>query len=140
MFNGLREGLKQGQTIKGTLQFEKAGSIEVEISGDANRCQRSRNERTYAHAALEIGRFNSVYRAYGAPRSSSSGHAIETLPANIYLHDLIEGTGKGETMLSQGLIVAPTQSRPPALIEGREDGVNLGQFQGERCCRDIRPD
>jgi periplasmic copper chaperone A len=31
MFNGLREGLKQGQTIKGTLQFEKAGSIEVEF-------------------------------------------------------------------------------------------------------------
>jgi periplasmic copper chaperone A len=29
MFMGLREGLKQGQTIKGTLQFEKAGSIEV---------------------------------------------------------------------------------------------------------------
>jgi copper(I)-binding protein len=31
MFNGLREGLKQGQTIKGTLNFEKAGSIEVEF-------------------------------------------------------------------------------------------------------------
>ena len=31
MFNGLREGLKQGQTIKGTLQFEKAGSIEIEF-------------------------------------------------------------------------------------------------------------
>ena len=31
MFNGLREGLKQGQIIKGTLQFEKAGSIEVEF-------------------------------------------------------------------------------------------------------------
>ena len=31
MFNGLREGLKQGQTIKGTLQFEKAGSVEVEF-------------------------------------------------------------------------------------------------------------
>jgi periplasmic copper chaperone A len=31
MFNGLHEGLKQGETIKGTLQFEKAGSIEVEI-------------------------------------------------------------------------------------------------------------
>jgi copper(I)-binding protein len=31
MFNGLREGLKQGQTINGTLQFEKAGSIEVEF-------------------------------------------------------------------------------------------------------------
>ena len=26
--------------------------------------------------------------------------------------------GKGETMLGQDLIVAPTQSRPPALIEG----------------------
>src|SRR5215470_904185 len=26
--------------------------------------------------------------------------------------------GEGETMLSQDLIVAPTQSRPPALIEG----------------------
>jgi copper(I)-binding protein len=31
MFTGLREGLKQGQTLKGTLQFEKAGSIEVEF-------------------------------------------------------------------------------------------------------------
>jgi hypothetical protein len=30
MFTGLREGLKQGQPVKGTLQFEKAGSIEVE--------------------------------------------------------------------------------------------------------------
>jgi copper(I)-binding protein len=31
MFNGLREGLKEGQTIRGTLEFEKAGSIEVEF-------------------------------------------------------------------------------------------------------------
>jgi hypothetical protein len=31
MFNGLRDGLKQGETIKGTLEFEKAGSIEVEF-------------------------------------------------------------------------------------------------------------
>jgi periplasmic copper chaperone A len=31
MFNGLHEGLKQGQTIKGTLQFEKAGSLEIEF-------------------------------------------------------------------------------------------------------------
>jgi copper(I)-binding protein len=31
MFNGLRGSLNQGQTIKGTLQFEKAGSIEVEF-------------------------------------------------------------------------------------------------------------
>jgi copper(I)-binding protein len=31
MFTGLREGLKQGQTLKGTLQFEKAGTIEVEF-------------------------------------------------------------------------------------------------------------
>jgi periplasmic copper chaperone A len=30
MFMGLREGLKPGQTIKGTLVFEKAGSVEVE--------------------------------------------------------------------------------------------------------------
>ena len=30
MFTGLSEGLKQGQPVKGTLQFEKAGSIEVE--------------------------------------------------------------------------------------------------------------
>ena len=30
MFTGLREGLKQGQTIKGMLTFQKAGSIEVE--------------------------------------------------------------------------------------------------------------
>ena len=31
MFNGLREGLKQGQTIKGTLQFANAGSVAVEF-------------------------------------------------------------------------------------------------------------
>jgi periplasmic copper chaperone A len=31
MLIGLHEGLKQGQTVKGTLQFEKAGSIEVEF-------------------------------------------------------------------------------------------------------------
>ena len=30
MFTGLREGLKAGQTVKGTLMFEKAGSVEVE--------------------------------------------------------------------------------------------------------------
>ena len=30
MFMGLREGLKENQTIKGTLVFEHAGSIEVE--------------------------------------------------------------------------------------------------------------
>jgi periplasmic copper chaperone A len=30
MFMDLREGLKQGQTIKGTLRFEKAGSVDVE--------------------------------------------------------------------------------------------------------------
>lgn len=31
MFTGLREGLKDGQTIKGTLMFEKAGTLEVEF-------------------------------------------------------------------------------------------------------------
>jgi periplasmic copper chaperone A len=30
MFVGLSEGLKAGQTIKGTLNFEKAGTVEVE--------------------------------------------------------------------------------------------------------------
>ena len=30
MFMGLRGGLKEGQTIKGTLVFEKAGSVDVE--------------------------------------------------------------------------------------------------------------
>ena len=30
MFMDLREGLKQGQTVKGTLQFEKAGAVAVE--------------------------------------------------------------------------------------------------------------
>jgi copper(I)-binding protein len=43
MFTGLREGLKQGQPVKGTLVFEKAGTVEVEYrvapigaqSGDA---------------------------------------------------------------------------------------------------------
>ncbi len=31
MFTGLKGGLTQGQTIKGTLRFEKAGSVEVEF-------------------------------------------------------------------------------------------------------------
>jgi copper(I)-binding protein len=30
MFTGLREGLKEGQTVKGTLVFERAGSVEVQ--------------------------------------------------------------------------------------------------------------
>ena len=30
MFTGLSQALQQGQTVKGTLQFEKAGSVEVE--------------------------------------------------------------------------------------------------------------
>jgi copper(I)-binding protein len=30
MFMGLSQGLKQGQPMKGTLQFEKAGSVEIE--------------------------------------------------------------------------------------------------------------
>jgi periplasmic copper chaperone A len=30
MFIGLSEGLKQGQTIKGSLQFENAGSVDIE--------------------------------------------------------------------------------------------------------------
>jgi copper(I)-binding protein len=31
MFMGLSEGLKAGKTVKGTLAFEKAGSVEVEF-------------------------------------------------------------------------------------------------------------
>jgi copper(I)-binding protein len=30
MFTGLRQALQQGRPVKGTLQFEKAGSVEVE--------------------------------------------------------------------------------------------------------------
>ena len=30
MFTGLRQALQQGRLVKGTLQFEKAGSVEVE--------------------------------------------------------------------------------------------------------------
>jgi uncharacterized protein YcnI len=30
MFTGLKQGIKEGQTVKGTLVFEKAGTIEVE--------------------------------------------------------------------------------------------------------------
>jgi copper(I)-binding protein len=30
MFIGLRQGLQQGQPVKGTLRFEKAGSVELE--------------------------------------------------------------------------------------------------------------
>ena len=51
MFMGLREGLKQGQPVKGTLQFEKAGSVEVEYrvapigaqSGDAAKSQQHKH-------------------------------------------------------------------------------------------------
>jgi periplasmic copper chaperone A len=47
MFMGLREGLKQGQPVTGTLVFEKAGTVEVEYrvapigaqSGDAGKKQ-----------------------------------------------------------------------------------------------------
>jgi copper(I)-binding protein len=31
MFTGLREGLKDGQTIKGSLAFEKSGTVDVEF-------------------------------------------------------------------------------------------------------------
>lgn len=31
MFLGLNDGLKEGQTVKGTLQFEKAGSVDVDF-------------------------------------------------------------------------------------------------------------
>jgi copper(I)-binding protein len=31
MFMDLKSGLKEGQTVKGTLVFEKAGKIEVEF-------------------------------------------------------------------------------------------------------------
>jgi len=30
MFMGLKQGLKEGQSVKGTLMFEKAGTVEVE--------------------------------------------------------------------------------------------------------------
>ena len=33
MFMDLKEPLKEGQTIKGTLVFEKAGSVAVEYAG-----------------------------------------------------------------------------------------------------------
>ena len=32
MFTGLREGLKEKQSVKGTLLFEKAGQVEVEYT------------------------------------------------------------------------------------------------------------
>ena len=32
MFTGLREGLKEKQTVKGTLRFEKAGTVDVEYT------------------------------------------------------------------------------------------------------------
>ncbi|HTJ02042.1 MAG TPA: copper chaperone PCu(A)C [Methylovirgula sp.] len=32
MFTGLKDQLKQGETFKGTLQFEKAGKVDVEFS------------------------------------------------------------------------------------------------------------
>jgi len=32
MFTGLREGLKEKETVKGTLLFEKAGQVEVEYT------------------------------------------------------------------------------------------------------------
>ena len=32
MLTGLSDGLKQGQKVKGSLSFEKAGTVEVEYS------------------------------------------------------------------------------------------------------------
>ncbi|MCT4494779.1 copper chaperone PCu(A)C [Bosea minatitlanensis] len=35
MFMELKQPLKQGETVKGTLTFEKAGSVAVEFTGDS---------------------------------------------------------------------------------------------------------
>jgi copper(I)-binding protein len=35
MLTGLKQPLRQGQTVKGTLVFEKAGTIEVEYAVEA---------------------------------------------------------------------------------------------------------
>jgi copper(I)-binding protein len=32
MFEGLKQQLEKGQTVKGTLKFEKAGTVDVEFS------------------------------------------------------------------------------------------------------------
>jgi len=39
MFMGLREPLKQGDTVKGQLRFEKAGSIDIEYRVEAGGAQ-----------------------------------------------------------------------------------------------------
>lgn len=40
MFTGLREPLKQGETIKGQLRFEKAGSVDIEYRVEGVGAQR----------------------------------------------------------------------------------------------------
>jgi copper(I)-binding protein len=35
MFVGVTEPFKQGQNVKGTLQFEKAGTVDVEYAVEA---------------------------------------------------------------------------------------------------------
>jgi copper(I)-binding protein len=35
MFVGLAQGLKQGERVRGTLQFEKSGTVEVEFTVEA---------------------------------------------------------------------------------------------------------
>jgi len=55
MFTGLREGLKQGQPIRGTLVFEKAGTVEVEYrvapigaqSGDASTKKQQQSQHQH---------------------------------------------------------------------------------------------
>ena len=58
MFTGLRQALQQGQSVKGTLQFEKAGSVEVEYrvepigarSGEGgHRPRKSGDWQSHAH-------------------------------------------------------------------------------------------
>jgi len=50
MFTGLRQALQQGQVVKGTLQFEKAGSVEVEYRVEPIGARSGDGGKTEQHA------------------------------------------------------------------------------------------
>ncbi|NOR31609.1 MAG: copper chaperone PCu(A)C [Sulfitobacter sp.] len=52
MFMGLNRPLKQGEMIKVTLEFEKAGEVEIEITVDQDR---QPDEGTMDHSTMDHG-------------------------------------------------------------------------------------
>lgn len=52
MFTGLKEQLKQGGTFKGTLQFEKAGKVDVEF--DVEGMAATSADGAYGHESMPM--------------------------------------------------------------------------------------